>query len=121
MVKMCNILFIKKKKKNLMRTNFWQIIVETLQDSIIFYSLCKTGFLSLAYSETSTLRNHTYLLLCQASYVTPKIPLILTASALETCLIHPDALLMVWVSITWRPLTTAEDGITMNYYYMGLL
>lgn len=32
---------------------------------------------------------------------TPEIPLILLSSALQTCLIHPDALFIVGILITW--------------------
>ncbi|MCI4387568.1 hypothetical protein PGIGA_G00075630 [Pangasianodon gigas] len=47
-----------------------------------------------------------------ATHATPEIPVILTPSALWTCLIHPDALLLVGVLIGWRLLTAAGGGPT---------
>ncbi|KAK3507349.1 hypothetical protein QTP70_014828, partial [Hemibagrus guttatus] len=51
-----------------------------------------------------------------------EISVFLTPSALRTCLIHPDALLLVAVIITWKPFGAAMDIPTQTIWRnMGLL
>lgn len=42
------------------------------------------------------------------THAPPEIRLIMTLSPLQTCLMHPDSILLVRVLITWKPLIPAE-------------
>ena len=70
-------------------------------------------FIVLKYCEKLSIPNNLSLSFplsfYRATHDAPEIPAILTPSALRTCLIHPDVLLLAGVLISWRSHAAAED------------